>query len=369
MKLQGSLSFLRTWSYFTDLSNPAFENLTSHGPYAGTLQALNTGKKLRKRYDHLVPTDKATRFWTCDADRDVETAMWFADGFWGVHWADDGSAELQVISEEPSRGGDTLTPGDTCLKYRTDAYGHDWGYHQLALWQNVFAPNISKRLARDAEGAVLSPLDIYGMMEMCGFEVLARGYSSWCNVFSHTEWLQFEYARDLLHFYRAGPGNEFAPTMGWLYLNATAELLVKNDANDVYFSFVHDGDIVPVLAALQIMDEKNIQQELPTDRMKNDRRWRTSDVVPMGGRLLFERIACSGKNEKDVRRYVRISANDGVLRMKGMLPSEEVENAVDIEDFWDFVASRLEYYGEFRDICGLRADVPDRITFLHQPYR
>ena len=292
--------------------------------------------------------------------------MWFADGFWGTHWAEDGSAELQVIPEDPDRGGDTLTPGDTCLRYRTDAYGHDFGYHQLAIWQKTFAPNIAKRLAHDAEGAVLTPLDVYSMMEMCGFEVLARGYSSWCNVFSHAEWLEFEYARDVLHFYRAGPGNEFAPTMGWLYLNATAELLVNNSARDVYFSFVHDGDIVPVLAALQIIDEKNIQQDLPLDKVKQDRIWRTSDVVPMGGRLIIERIACGEKDHGETRRYVRILINDGLMKMAGIPASDEVKYAVEVDDFWDFVDSRLEYYGDFKDVCGLRASAPDRITFLHQ---
>lgn len=42
------------------------------------------------------------------------------------------------------------------------------------------------------------------MQEMCGFEITVRGKSKWCDVFTHEEWLEFEYARDVIHYYRAG---------------------------------------------------------------------------------------------------------------------------------------------------------------------
>ena len=364
VKLQESLSFLNTWTYFTDPSQPSFENLTTDGPYAGTLQARNTGKTMRQRYGHLIPQDRPTKFWTCETHRDVETARYFGEGFFGPHWETDGSAELEVISEDVSRGGNTLTPGDTCIKYRTDVLGHDFGYLMLEKWQKNFTAPIIERLAEDAHGASLSALDIYGMMEMCGFEVLARGYSSWCDVFTHQEWLQFEYARDLLHFYRAGPGNQYGPVMGWLYLNATADLLLKPKAQDVYFSFVHDGDLVPMLAALQILDEKTVVQDLPTDRIREDRRWVTSDVVPMGGRVVFERVTCVEDGASN--RYVRVFINDGLMKLPGFKASTKVKHSIPVEEFWDFVASRPNLFGDFRNVCELRNNVPDRITFLHQ---
>lgn len=75
------------------------------------------------------------------------------------------------------------------------------------------------------------------MQEMCGFETTVRGSSKWCNVFSQDEWLKFEYARDVIHFYRTGPGNQYAMAMGWLWLNATASLIQKGpEAGPVFFS-------------------------------------------------------------------------------------------------------------------------------------
>ena len=362
--LQGSLAFLNTWSYFTNPAEPSFENLTTQGPYAGTLQARNAGRTLQRRYDHLIHKDRSTKIWTCETPRDIETAMFFADGFFGSHWADDGSVQLEIISEDPSRGGNTLTPGDTCLKYRRDTLGHDFGYLMLDRWQKVFTAPMAQRLATEAVGIYLRPLDIYSMMEMCGFEILARGHSPWCDVFTHQEWLEFEYGRDLLHFYRAGPGNQYGPAMGWLYLNATADLLVKADVQDIFFSFVHDGDLVPLLAALQLLDERTVIQKLPTDHVKEDRHWVTSDVVPMGGRIVFERVACGRNGARE--RYIRVFVNDGLMKLQGFPASTQVKHGVLVQDFWLFVASRLDLFGDFRKVCELGEDAPTRITFLRQ---
>ena len=65
------------------------------------------------------------------------------------------------------------------------------------------------------------------MQGMCGFETMVRGQSPWCNVFNSDEWKDFEYARDVNHYYTAGPGNKYAGVMGWPWMNATAELMRK----------------------------------------------------------------------------------------------------------------------------------------------
>lgn len=74
---------------------------------------------------------------------------------------------------------------------------------------------------------------------MCGFETTVRGYSPWCQVFDHSEWNSFEYARDVIHFYRAGPGTKYsAAAMGSLFLNATGKLLLEEPpkAGPFFFS-------------------------------------------------------------------------------------------------------------------------------------
>ena len=167
----------------------------------------------------------------------IETARYFSTGFFGLDW-ESNTAKLHVIPETADLGADTLTPGDTCLEYRNDPeFGHGYGFKQLVKFRSTYLPSISARLYRENDGIWFSSNEIYSMQELCGFETLVRGKSPWCDLFSRQDWLNFEYARDVFHYYQDGPGNRFGPAMGWLWLNATTELLVKGPSfGKLFFS-------------------------------------------------------------------------------------------------------------------------------------
>jgi acid phosphatase len=227
--LNGSLSFLNNWTYFTDEPWKDFDQLTRTGPYAGTLQAFMTGVRFLTRYEHLLQPSRRTRIWASDSQRVIDTAAYFASGLFGLDWEKTDKAILEVIPETFDRRANTLTPGDTCLRYIEDAEnGHDNGYTMLARFQNTYVPDIAARLTIKEQNQKIGPLnnlEIWSMQEMCGFETLVRGSSPWCSVFTQKEWEYFAYARDVIHYYRAGPGNPYAGAMGWLWLNATTALL------------------------------------------------------------------------------------------------------------------------------------------------
>jgi acid phosphatase len=146
--------------------------------------------------------------------------------------------------------------------------------------------------------------------------------------------------------------------MGWLWLNATTNLLLEGPetAGPLYFSFVHDGDMVPMLAALGLFeDEKN----LPVDEIWEERRWKTSQITPMGGRILLERLKC-GKE-----RYVRFNVNDGIVPLQGC--SDGPGASCGLAKFEEYVKRRGEQAGDFREVCGLPEDAAKGLTFLRQP--
>ncbi|KAG0636336.1 histidine phosphatase superfamily [Tuber brumale] len=365
VELKGSLAFLNDWQYFTKSPEKHFEQLTTTGPYSGTLEAFTTGVKLRTRYQHLWEKvlNNHTLFWASECDRVIDTARYFGAGFFGL---ESKRAELQIISEDESKAGDTLTPGDTCKNYVEDPeLGHDYGYEMLYKYRATYLPAIAQRLEEENPGLQFSDSDIYSMQEMCGFEITVRGNSKWCGVFTRQEWSQFEYARDVIHYYRAGPGNKYAKAMGWLWLNTTANLIAEGpeSAGPLYFSFVHDGDIVPMLAAFGIFEDT---QDLPIDEMMEDRKWKTSQITPMGGRIIFERLSCAPKNksaEKEI--FVRFNVNDGIVPLEGC--ADGPGKSCPLNGFLEHVKRRGEIAGDFRTICGLAHDAPDRPTFLRQP--
>ncbi len=42
------------------------------------------------------------------------------------------------------------------------------------------------------------------MQQLCGYDIVIRNTSDFCNAFTAEEWLSFEYANDLQYFYSIG---------------------------------------------------------------------------------------------------------------------------------------------------------------------
>lgn len=101
--MNGSLSFLNNWTYFTDQPSKDFDQLTRTGPYAGTLEAFMTGVRFLTRYMHLLQPGQRTRIWASDSERVIDTAKYFASGFFGQNWEKDGKAVVEVIPETLER--------------------------------------------------------------------------------------------------------------------------------------------------------------------------------------------------------------------------------------------------------------------------
>ena len=107
----------------------------------------------------------------------------------------------------------------------------------LAEYRVNYIRAIRVRLSRQNPGINFTDDEIYGMQEMCGFEITVRGSSHWCDIFTKDEFLSFEYARDVIHYYRSGPGTLYGGIMGWLWLNATTNLLLEGpNAGPFFFS-------------------------------------------------------------------------------------------------------------------------------------
>ncbi|KAL4937238.1 hypothetical protein BDV06DRAFT_216033 [Aspergillus oleicola] len=359
--LNGSLFFLNNWTYFTDTPSTDFDQLTRTGPYSGTLGAFTTGTRLLTRYQHLLTKFKDTklRFWASDCQRVIETARYFASGLLGYDWESSGKAELEIIPETFERRADTLTPGDTCLAYIADLEnGHDKGMHMLAKFQATYAPGIAHRLIHEQGNKALGFLtnaEVFSMQEMCGFETLVRGSSPWCAVFTREDWADFEYARDLVHYYRAGPGNKYSGAMGWLWLNATSGLLREEPgAGGLFFSFVHDGDISPFLDALDILKDPKYDPVLPTTHRATDRNWRTSTAMPMGGRVILERMTCQTTSNGASRHgaSVRVNINDKIVPLPYCRSGPGF--SCPLGEFSAHVRRRGSEVGEFEEVYILR---------------
>jgi Histidine phosphatase superfamily (branch 2) len=104
------LSFLNNWTLHTSnwLSFPQdqLDQETLTGPAAGSLRMFTLGSKFRARYDlwNFGNHNKAT-VWSCDSRRVIESAKYFASGFFGVGT----DVSVEVIPEAEEQWGNSLT--------------------------------------------------------------------------------------------------------------------------------------------------------------------------------------------------------------------------------------------------------------------
>lgn len=131
-----------------------------------------------------------------------------------------------------------------------------------------------------------------------------------------------------------------------------------------------------MLAALRLFPQT---PDLPISHVLQNRTWRTSSVVPMGGRIIFERLSCPGQRncwytnpmypnhvycEQKNETYVRVNVNDGIVAIPDC--EDGPGSSCGLEDFVERVRVRGEHAGDFGKVCGLDKEAPKSISFLHQ---
>ncbi|TKA81855.1 hypothetical protein B0A55_01595 [Friedmanniomyces simplex] len=154
-------------------------------------------------------------------------------------------------------------------------------------------------------------------------------------------------------------------------------------AGPLFFSFVHDGDILPLLTALDLLPLQT-DHHLPTTHLPANRTFHTSPLVPMSGRITLERLACPAASrgcwdhaeygyphmrycepEGQEELYVRVNVNDGTVALPGCEGGPG--RSCPLGEFVRRVERRgREAGGSFGEVCGLPGGARGGIGFLHQ---
>jgi acid phosphatase len=116
-----------------------------------------------------------------------------------------------------------------------------------------------------------------------------------------------------------------------------------------------------MITALDIINDA---EHLPLTHVQHDRKWRKSQVSPMGGRTIFEVLSCKFDHNAIPTKYVRLNINDGITTISDC--ESGPGGSCPLEDFVTRTKKKGEEVGDFRERCGLSEESADRITFLHQ---
>lgn len=302
----GALSFLNDWEY-----KLGAELLT---PF-GRSQLYNLGVAARVKYGFLLDRmkDRLPVFRTETQDRMLRSAQNFAAGFFGI--PTEGQYHLEVMIEWPGFNT-TLAPYHSCpndLKVYPNVRA------KVAEWEKVFLRKAHKRLQKYMDGYELSLHDVVNMMDMCPYETVALGHSSFCSLFTHKEWRGYQYRNDIFWWYAASFGAPVARAegLGWMQeltarlthtpltqFNSSVNSTLHNDIHfpvnePLYVDFTHDTTFAQLLPTLNLTTFAS-QGPPPLDHIPKKWSFVSSKFAPFATNLQVQVLSCSAQRPTPV---------------------------------------------------------------------
>ena len=273
---------------------------------------------------------------------------------------DENQIRVLNIDESKESGANSLTPYKAC-----PAYSPAGGSDQSGEYLERFTKPILARLNDIASGFNFTANDVYGMMELCGYETVIRGSSPFCDLdlFSEDDWLGWEYTADIQYHYNVGYGNRVSGPVGLPWFNATANLLLSqsSDMEDLYVSFTHRELPPMVLVAMGLFNnsafggsESTINNTMPLDRINHRRAWKSSHILPFLGNIAIERLECEGSYGYDDGDYYRVLVNSAPQPLPDC--SDGPGTSCSRRDFEKYVQGRVERFSGFSKECGVDYD-------------
>ncbi|KAL0955826.1 hypothetical protein HGRIS_002029 [Hohenbuehelia grisea] len=270
----------------------------------GRKELFSHGVNFLLRYPHL----KAQTILSGSVPRVVESAQWFAQGYFGTSWNNVSSSVFSILNTD-NVTIQWIAPYSTCPKWSFDMIEA-----QSAPWEAKFIPPITKRFNALIPGLNFSDTDTLGALNACPYDYAAHSQSPWCGVFTEKEILDNEYDHDL--FMHGGWGynaqDNMGPMQGTLYINKLIERFSNSTGNaqEMYLEFGHDTTIVAPLTTLGIAKDT---PPLTGEARREKRKWITSRMTPFAAQMVFEKFTCSSSFQGP---QIRLVLNEATMPLE-----------------------------------------------------
>lgn len=162
------------------------------------------------------------------------------------------------------------------------------------------------------------------MMDLCPFNTVASDLgtpSPFCDLFSASEWQQYDYYQTLGKYYGFGPGNPLGPTQGVGYVNeliarmtgkpVVDQTSVNHTLDDnpdtfplgktLYADFGHDNGLTAVFSALGLYNSTPPLSQTKIMSIDQTKGYSAAWTVPFAARAVIEKMQCDGEEDESVR--------------------------------------------------------------------
>ncbi|EGG09376.1 uncharacterized protein MELLADRAFT_77108 [Melampsora larici-populina 98AG31] len=321
-KATGQLEFLNNWKYGLGI-----EILT---PF-GRNQLFNLGVGFRQKYGHLLDrmTDSTKKlvFRTTSQNRMLHSALNFAAGFWGIPFE---SQYHQSILIEAKDFNNTLAPYFTCDNGK-EASG-TYVSEILANWSAIYLADTLPRLQADLDGYTLTFKDLVSMQQLCAYETVSFGWSSFCELFTPEEFKGFAYYSDLAFWYAYSFGSPAAAALGKGWVQELLSRLTKTNIAEfdstvnstlhlnpvtfpldqpIYVDATHDTVISCIIVALNLTTLAS-EGPLPTTYIPEKQSFISAHISPFAANLQTQVVNCDGEKQ------IRFLLNDAPVPLTGV---------------------------------------------------
>ncbi|KAK8128817.1 histidine phosphatase superfamily [Apiospora sp. TS-2023a] len=325
------LKFLADWTY-----KLGAELLT---PF-GRSQEFLLGLEHRQLYGELLNnfTEQGTLpvFRTESQDRMVKTAINFAAGFFGVpEYMDEVNIEILVEAPHVNNSG---APYEVCPNAAVKSKGDIGSTVAAKFAKDAFDATLA-RLNSQITGLKFDATDAVSMLQLCSYETVALGYSSFCGLFSEEDFLNYEYYYDLEYYYNNGPGSPVSAAQGKGYLQEYVARFTHEypkpysalnetfDNSSTYFPlnqsiYADATHEVVVLDTLTAFNLSALFKGPPLSLKQNERRnsFSSSKVIPFATHFTTQVLECPAYKPT---KQIRFMVNDAVLPLNESYPGCE----------------------------------------------
>ena len=233
-------------------------------------------------------------------------------------------------------------------------------------------------------------MDVLAMQNLCVYEEISLGGSSFCSLFTEQEWKDYAYNIDVQYYgnYAWGSPTGRAQGIGYvLELAARLERQLINSSDTsinhtytnnekqfpfdqpFYMDMSHDDIILSVLAALNLQHFKYGDHGLPVDvDHAQNRTFKLTELTPFGARFNSEIWTCPSNVTFDslqpvlytnprlnstskTKNYIRFMLNNAPVPLNGLPGCDKAKNGFCSVDNFLYAVPSLKEKSKYQESC------------------
>ncbi|XP_043251459.1 multiple inositol polyphosphate phosphatase 1-like [Colletes gigas] len=312
---KSDIEHLKAWEVDSTLSKDRQKYLTKQGEedLRSIAARYSNYFPILLQSDSVYEERSRYKFRTTDTERTINSMKFFIDGLFGNM----SNIDTDIV---PTDEDTLLQLYKTCKPWLDSKRNSSMNFEVEAFVNGSVMNQTIHEVSQRLGFADDLPFDsVSTMYTACTFERawFVDKLSPWCAAFTKESLKVFEYEEDLYYYYYSSYGRELSDKIGCTTLQDMFNhflKLEKGDSNDEpygVFYFTHSTSLQLLFRTMGFAEDTIPLKASNYEAMKNNRKWRTSHLVPFAANIAAVFYRCDSSNK------VRFYLNEKPLYLEG----------------------------------------------------